>query len=557
MNERLGAAFRQLSVRGFFATRRRAGQRRFEGVLPCLKGGVRVQLTVSDWDFLSYPEILLLERPSFLPELMPHVDVSGGLCYFAPGSVVLDRYDPATAVAQCLDQATALLDRIASDPNYRSSDIQDEFQAHWEFGQLTQPWPVLLGRIEPGAVSASYSIIEVAGRRKVMVASDSTDVITLAQSLGTSEPSRKRFQCWLFKTAVRPSVPLFMPKTVKQLFEWLRQWDRAVYNGVQRVLGHESAYLNYTFVTFAVDTPVGWVGFGFDLDQVTRLGSKRRPTLYRQYLHGRGGSGRLLRLSITDISGDYVHNRNLSFPDLRDKRIAVIGCGAIGSFLAQSLVRLGAGTGRGTLTLMDPDTLQPENLGRHLLGYPSLFQFKANAVAAELSRLFPWSRVVPIAKSAFALPDLFAAELIIDATGEEAVSERLNGIWVDWRRPVPVLYAWIRGNGESVQGLWTDSPDGGCYRCLKVTDPLHYRQDRFPVLTKPPERRFLGCQAFTPYAVSAPMQAAALATDMISAWMNGNPSPRFRTRSVENADVRAVKNQNISRLKGCPACGQP
>lgn len=518
---------------------------------------MRVRLTFSDWNFLTYPEIALVERPTFLPELLPHIDVTGGLCYFAPGSVVLDRYDPAMAIEQCLNQAQSLLDRIAADPSYRSNDIQEEFQAHWEFGQAEPPWSVLLGGIAPGAISADYFLIDIGGERRAIIASDPQEVAALVEAIGGGRHTPTRCKCWLFRTDIRPVVPHAMPNTVKELFSWLRQWDRALYKGMQRILEKEPGYLKFAFISFAVDTPIGWIGFGFDLDHMTRLGSQRKPRLYKQYLHGRGGAKRLLRLSISEIGTNFIHSRNLCFPDLRNKHLIIAGCGSIGSFLAQSLVRLGAGTGGGVLTLLDPDSVQPENIGRHLLGYPALFQPKAQALAGELSRQFPLSRIVPLVKSAFECPFLFTAELIIDATGEETVSEWLNGLRLDRKARVPMLHVWIKGNGESVQAIWTDDSGAGCYRCLRWTDHLHYRQERFPVLKKAPEHRFVGCHAFTPYAVSAPMRAAALASDMVSDWIKGDPSPRFRTRSIEGADVRKVKNQNISKLDGCPACGRP
>jgi molybdopterin/thiamine biosynthesis adenylyltransferase len=554
--ERLGEALRLLTAREFVATGTRSGRRSFEGHLQCSKGAVRVRLVVSDWDFLEYPAITILEHPTFLPILMPHVDSKGGLCYFRRGAVVLDRYDPALAIDQCLDQAKEVLDQIVSNPDYRSGDIQDEFLAHWVFGQATSPWQVLKGSITPNAASANYSFIDTGIGRQAIIANDMAEVEVFAKALGNSSPLRTKCKCWLFKTEFRPAVPKEMPATVKDLFNWLQQWDRKVYNGIQRVLEREPAYLDYSFVTFAVDTPIGWLGFGFDLDQFTRLSSKRSPKLYKQYLHGKGGARSLLRLSITDISPNYVHSRNLSYTDLRDKRITLIGCGAIGSYLAQSLVRLGAGLGRGSLTLVDPDILQPENLGRHLLGYPALFKLKAHAMREELLRQFPLARIESIAKSVVGHQPLFAADLVIDATGEESVSELINGWRIERKTETPILHVWIKGNGECVQSLWADRSGYGCFRCLKPSDELNYRQDRFRVLNEAPQKRQIGCHAFTPYAVSSPMQAAALAIDTVIDWIKGDPSPRFRTRSIENADVRRVKNQNISRLESCPACSQ-
>jgi len=517
---------------------------------------VPVNLLIEDWNFLEYPRISLTERPNFLPALVPHVDVLGNLCYFAPGAVTLDRYDPATALAQCLDQATAMLDRIAADPSYRIDDIQSEFPAHWEYGQLSLPWTVFLGDIHPEATIAGYFVLQQEGRKRALVTSDPDEAHRLAHALGATVIT-SRYQCQLLQTAVRPWVPLQMPRTVKELFAWLQSWDRTLYTSVQRALG-EKDYLQQTFAAFAVKTPVGWIGFGFDLDQLKRIGYANSPKRYRNYLHNAGGTERLFRMALREVGSRFVHNRNLSYPDLCNKRVTVVGCGAIGSFVAASLVRLGAGTGKlGLLTLIDPDDLGPENLGRHALGYPALMRAKAVALKDELLRQFPHSAIEAHTRSVVGHSKLFAAELIIDATGEESVSEYLNGLRLKRGTHTPLLHVWIRGNGEAVQALWADAQGGACYRCLLIPDARAHRKERFALLKAESLRRTDGCRAYTPYAVSAPMHAAALATDMVCAWLQGNPSPRFRTRSLENADVFKVKNQNLIRMTNCPACAQP
>ena len=77
---------------------------------------------------------------------------------------------------------------------------------------------------------------------------------------------------------------------------------------------------------------------------------------------------------------------------------------------------------------------------------------------------------------------------------------------------------------------------------------------RFPLLKDEPVRAFVGCHAFTPYSTTMPTVAAALACDFVMDWLGGEVSPRFRTRVHEHAQVFKVKNQDIERLNGCPAC---
>jgi hypothetical protein len=52
------------------------------------------------------------------------------------------------------------------------------------------------------------------------------------------------------------------------------------------------------------------------------------------------------------------------------------------------------------------------------------------------------------------------------------------------------------------------------------------------------------------------MNAAALATEFVVDWLQGNPSPRFRTLIREGADARKQKNQDFEKLRDCPACNQ-
>lgn len=227
----------------------------------------------------------------------------------------------------------------------------------------------------------------------------------------------------------------------------------------------------------------------------------------------------------------------------------------IGSHLAAALVRLGAGSEGGLLRLLDNDILGPENLGRHYLGYDALAQPKASKLRSDLLRQFPLASIEAVNADVVDCPSLFAADLVVDATGEEAVSEYLNETWLRGDGKVPVLYVWIKGNGECVQCLWTDKEELACFRCLKEVNPAVHRQDRFQVLKRPPTSKVLGCHSFTPYAVSAPMHATALAVDIICDWLEkGDPSPRFRTRKSENADLFPVENHNPLRLAGCPAC---
>lgn len=71
--------------------------------------------------------------------------------------------------------------------------------------------------------------------------------------------------------------------------------------------------------------------------------------------------------------------------------IAIVGCGSFGSALADMLVRAGAGK----LTLIDPELLGIENIGRHILTSNEVGQPKAHALARRLLEINPELEVTP------------------------------------------------------------------------------------------------------------------------------------------------------------------
>lgn len=551
--ERIGATLRLLTSRGFKCISIRKRVRLFEGFLACLPKPIKVSIEIRDWDFLDYPVIKLHEHPENVSNLLPHVDDANNLCYFAPNSIILDRYNPATAIAQCLDAATEILSKIATDPQYQKQEVQSEFLSYWLLDKDVKSISVIMGPVRKESTSASYYHIGDAKNSSAIIGDDYKKISSILDALHYSLINENKCRCLILKANNIPIIPesgLF-PRTIKELFDWLKVWDKKLYNNIQYELEKNKEYLDFKFISFIVNSPVGKIGFGFDLDQIKRLGYKKKPHLYKQYLHGKGGYRKIFRLHITDLSPSFIHSRNLSYSDLNNKRIILIGCGAIGGFLAHSLVRLGAGSGEtGSLELIDHDIVGPENLGRHYLGYPALFKDKADALAKELKYQFPLSSIIPKTERVIPSNNIFNSDLIIDATGMEAVSEMLNEYHVRSSTKSPILYVWIKGNGEATQALWVDDHKYGCFRCLRDIN----RVERFKLLNNEPELRFLGCQSFTPYAVSSPMSAASLAIDMIIDWLKGDPAPRFRTRTNESADIRKLKNQNISRLNGCPAC---
>lgn len=104
---------------------------------------------------------------------------------------------------------------------------------------------------------------------------------------------------------------------------------------------------------------------------------------------------------------------------LREKRILIAGCGGLGGFLLEAMVRLGVGE----ITAVDGDCFDVSNLNRQLLSsVPRLGTSKALAAAERAGEINPEVRVVPV----HALLDESNARSLIE--GRDLVLDALDNV---------------------------------------------------------------------------------------------------------------------------------
>jgi hypothetical protein len=122
-----------------------------------------------------------------------------------------------------------------------------------------------------------------------------------------------------------------------------------------------------------------------------------------------------------------------------DRKVVLVGAGAIGSHVADDLAR----EGRFSWTVIDGDRLLPHNLARHVARGDQVRQFKANILAEHINNIFGGSpRSTAIVASLFADgaqgtaidTALREADLIIDATASVVAARYLSDHAAQGRR---------------------------------------------------------------------------------------------------------------------------
>lgn len=175
-----------------------------------------------------------------------------------------------------------------------------------------------------------------------------------------------------------------------------------------------------------------------------------RPRLLRTlYLDSRYGA-----LRAPDVSA------------LAGKRVALVGCGAVGWTVARQLVRAGLRD----IVLIDDDRIGGFNLGRLDAPVWSAGLPKASALAEELVDITPEvhvrSRSQGLGK-AIGWPTLVddRPDVIVDLTADERAADHNNTAAV--QLGCPAIFAWLSNGAEHARMFRVIPGRGPCYECVR------------------------------------------------------------------------------------------
>lgn len=332
----------------------------------------------------------------------PHV-MRDGVCLYADARPLSGM--PKEVVNSVMSRVYALV-RLAL-PSTSAAERQAEFEreitTYWA-QQLTRG-PTQLVLIEaPHTASPLWVVSDQRSRAadapaSLWLAADRRALEALAKRAG-NHPGKLRRPVsagFLLPLSTYPSLQL---PTAEGLVAWLEPAISTEALGALRSWMASTSALPERHLVLAMDahdaSPRSFVAITLRNPQLRPRSSpvygKRAAS--RAAREPAGGRWTLQRSGLHVLSEDSVHSRNLgSAKALRDKHVVLVGVGSLGSQVAYLLARAGVGQ----LTLIDPDTLEAANLGRHVLGFDDLGRYKAHALRDRLMHDVPTVQVAAFA----------------------------------------------------------------------------------------------------------------------------------------------------------------
>jgi len=535
-------------------------------------GPVKVRIEDIFEELIPYPKAYIVELPPELEnKFLPHLNSDKSLCYLDEETTSLWVIDPETTLATFVEAINTRIQEWGKD-TITSRDFQQELTSYWK-GEY-QVFDVSNDR-ESG-MYAFYKRLSINGKEETEVVLSSTIEDAnqwIKKRRGEKSQSTGIFIPVDFRQP--PAVPHHIdwpPKNFSGFINWLSSVDPHAKNSLVHKIVKYVDKKGIIFISFRYQEED--IGFSVDMTKesipiIQRLNPKRssakRPQKRQSNIHQSTSSiakltRSFIRANVKDVSSSFVVKRNRNTANdegLEGKRVALIGCGTIGSYTAHSLIQIGAGSGaKGELHLYDDDILGPGNLGRHLLGVEYLQEQKSFALKYFLDNQGIANSI--FGHGNFCKEDIVKRwDVIIDATGHTEFSLNLSR-WVNtanWNSKRPALiHGWVDAYGLASRAL-LNTAGTACFGCL-TSENGGTRKPRFE-LFKPgnepthAEQFRRGCgKTYMPFSAQPSLSAAGMIQQLCS-----QTGPTFmQTRFSDQ--ILSVKNQRLTPLSSCAICSK-
>jgi len=306
--------------------------------------------------------------------IWPHVEPAGLLCLRSSrnSAPIADR------VQTHLRDAEELLN--FPEPK-RREEFEREFTAYWSHratnsADHARVWSL----VTPGGATREVAYFFDAKSNRYVIADDKDALKRWLRNTGANPGDKQIYPTWLFRLS-QPWTPREFPETGDEITKLLPQ------DIVRKCLepGLLSPFL------FEVDTKIGTA-----FAAVVLRGAERRDVMkgFRHmskvpaaHIVGSYAKRPVERCKVARVDGAWVHGRDhpSSYASVKNRKVAIVGCGAIGAAVARLLAQAGVGE----QIFVDADSLSTANVSRHPLGMFHVSLNKASALKEHLRREFP------------------------------------------------------------------------------------------------------------------------------------------------------------------------
>ena len=393
--------------------------------------GIDVQLICKLGKFFPYefPEVSLSAESWKKLPTMPHKYVGGSICTFDKSIAIPNINKPVELVVEVVEKAIRILEEGSIGKN--KLDYMDEFLAYWDVNCHDSAQLFIENLTE---CKKLYWLRD--GKRSIISDSYEKAHTLFERALG-KEP--KQIIKGLLVPTIGSNLEL-IPKTDVDILKVIKanspDWEK--YNKfVQDNISTESFFIVVTEATDTDKMLFGWMHYGPGVPDGFREGHANLALAF----NGSKRAGNAIY--IDNCSQKRLYTRGGDGNTFNIDSVCIIGCGSIGSYIADALLS----TGIKRISLVDKELLNYENIARHYLGYFWVGHSKADAIKTNLEMHNPNVEcyAYPIDAFQFFSDDdvINSHDLVIIAVASAPIEHYAIKLFNEGIIHAPILIMWV------------------------------------------------------------------------------------------------------------------
>lgn len=509
----------------------RLGNARLSGYLRVELQGVQhkwdLEVQYQNDSLTSLPRVILRGNRT----LRAHIAYGGSVCVSDNQGLSLEPERRADIVAFTVQKAYDLLEKWDNDPSANTAEFYNELEGYW----ITFPETVL-----------ARAAVEVDGKdRFLSFYEGSKGALRWHLTERDVEPPKEfrlkglAAQRALFLNLTAPVAPPVSPTKLGTAFldsvrqsltpEQLELWNKLVRpslgkNHPKRVvllisLPREAG--GYSLVGIAFGTRNGIVD----------------------------PQAAVIPLTVRRHTPSYMRERGGASLELYGKHVVVIGCGAVGSIVADSL----AASGIGKLTLVDNDDYSEDNVFRHVLD-PLWIDFrKVYGLSYQLEQRYPGITVFAQPMSGqewLSKATLEDVDAVVFALGLPTLERSFNRTLRERSKHLPLLFTWLEPLDVGGHSVLTRTGEAGCLDCLYRDEEGVSTLNARTAFIEPNQavsKNVTGCASvFVPYSALQSRRTGLMAAEHLLMALTGSTIPSYRYwvgegRVAENHGIHTTR----------------
>ncbi|MGF7035323.1 molybdopterin/thiamine biosynthesis adenylyltransferase [Paenibacillus mucilaginosus] len=478
---------------------------------------------------------------------IPHIEEDGFICYTRDENIVIDERYPGAVVLDCLKKVIDVLKNGETKSN--NFDFLEEFEVYWS-KTCAYFAHAMIDEQDESVRELDLIVLSFEEDLSFFAYERTMDPFLYMEKLFHQDLSAKEKRRCLYipldpGTFIKPprKGEVWSLKELKDnIFNHLSKIKKDRLLQLLRRSPKSSRRIEHLILSVTIESNKKAL-FGVILHYPDGKVHNRKAKVMLHPLIQSPAKINLVPVHIKRHYKEFLFTRTGSGMEFVSKHAVVIGVGAIGSVVALGLSKAGFKT----ITLIDHDWLDTENVYRHELGVDLVYtedapikllsQKKVHAMKKEIERKYPFTHVNAIDKK---ISDVFEnnqidwsnVDVVVVCIGSPNVEMLISRFMHKLSGSPPVIHAWVEPFGIGGHILVTlNKVEEGCYQCLfrPISDETPISNlSAFAATGQTFTKSLGGCGTyFTPYSFLDSEETALLALrtifNVLRNQIQGNP----------------------------------